>query len=414
MTVAAARVSTRGSRKIVTLEGVRGIAILAVMCTHFERFLPAVGILAALKPWLAYGWIGVDLFFVLSGFLITGILVETREAPNYFSSFYLRRTLRIFPIYYFTLVVVFAAAAHFPAGLDRVPSGNERWFYFAYLDNWIAVWKHAWPPNVVGHFWSLGVEEQFYVVWPFVVVGLTRRALFRVAVGVAVAALMIRIVWVSVAGPNDGITLATTSRLDSLLCGAIASFVFARGKTERREPYLRWLVIVPLALFAIGVIASHGSYAFVQSVGFSLLAVGFGALVLELALRDGSTDSLARFFSSPWLTRVGRYSYGMYVYHVPILGACELVILNRVPHDLVRQPLFAIAYVGFLGALTFFVAAVSFEIFERRILGFKRFFEPRVTAESTRTVALRPCAHDERHDRSARKEPERPAREIQR
>ncbi|GAC1518726.1 MAG: acyltransferase [Vulcanimicrobiaceae bacterium] len=386
MTVISARAPVDGSKKIVALEGVRGIAIVAVMCTHFERFLPAVGALSSLKAWLAYGWVGVDLFFVLSGFLITGILVETREAPNFFSSFYLRRTLRIFPIYYLTLIAVFTAAAHFPAGLDRVPASGERWLYFVYLANWIAVWKHAWPANVVGHFWSLGVEEQFYIVWPLVVIGLTRRALFRVAVGVAVAALIVRIVWVSVAGPSDGITLATTSRLDSLLCGAIASFLFARIKARRRQPSVRWFVVVPLALFTLGVVASRGAHAFVQSVGFSLLAVGFGALVLELALRDGSTDPLARFFALPGLTRVGRYSYGMYVYHVPILGACELVVLHRVPAELARQPFFALAYVAFLGVLTFAVAAVSFEVVERRILGLKRFFEPR-TGELARTVA---------------------------
>src|SRR5689334_7899911 len=117
-----------------------------------------------------FGWTGVDLFFVLSGFLITRILLHSREADNYFSSFYARRFLRICPIYYVSLFVLFVIV---PLILRtesaQMPSLQERLWYFAYFQNWINVFgRMAWPIFLT-HYWSLGVEEQFYLIWPLVI-----------------------------------------------------------------------------------------------------------------------------------------------------------------------------------------------------------------------------------------------------
>ena len=375
-------VPERGRRTLEALDGLRGLAVLAVMTVHFERFVPGVGALVPLKQLATYGWAGVDLFFVLSGFLITGILEQTKGAPNYFRSFYARRTLRIFPIYYATLIVVFVAAARFPAGLDRVPPPAERWLYFAYLTNWIAVWKHAWPPNVLGHFWSLAVEEQFYLVWPACVLLLSRRALAFVAGALCAVALVVRCVWFAHTGPDDGITLATVTRMDDLLAGALIALAFLRPQAARYARVLRVAWVAPLAVFAASMMLAPPAMA-LQTVGFSLLAAGFAALVLGVALGDaaadaGRPDSLQRILRFSALRRVGRYSYGMYVYHVPMLGICELLIFDRASPALRANVPFALAYVTFLTVATFAVAAVSYELVERRILALKRYFEPGV------------------------------------
>jgi peptidoglycan/LPS O-acetylase OafA/YrhL len=351
------------------------------MTFHFARFLPAVGSMIVVKGIASYGWIGVDLFFVLSGFLITGILIRTKAATNYFSAFYVRRVLRIFPIYYGTLVAVFLAARIFHLGTSRVPPVEQRWLYFVYLTNWIPVWTHSWPPNVVGHFWSLGVEEQFYLLWPYCVLVCTRGRLLQIAVALSMAALVVRAAWVVAFGPSPGIAYATVTRMDSLLIGAICAIVYLNRSSTHPPWSIRW-ALLPLGLFFAGAALLRGSLDFIETVGYSLLAVGFGIVVLGAAAGDGTKSRLQTILGSPWLTVVGRYSYGMYVYHVPVLGICELVLRSRIPQALSRQPLFAVGYVLFLGLATFAVSAVSFEFVERPILNLKHRFEPYSAARS--------------------------------
>src|SRR5262245_16358318 len=143
------------------LDGLRGIAILLVILYHNFGFI----------PFLNYGWLGVDLFFVLSGFLITEILLKTRTTTNYFKNFYTRRVLRIFPLYYLCLIlviVIFPLIKNFPYDLSFYRE-NQVWFWF-YLQNWMLIFKQ-WNDSAIllNHFWSLAVEEQFYIVWPLLV-----------------------------------------------------------------------------------------------------------------------------------------------------------------------------------------------------------------------------------------------------
>ena len=360
-------------RKLDALDGVRGVAVLAVMASHFERFLPPLPWLLPVKAAAAYGWAGVDLFFALSGFLITGILIATRGAPRYFQSFYARRTLRIFPIYYLTLVAVLAAAPLFPSVADHLPPPEQRPLYFLYLTNWIPAFTGIWPPNVLGHFWSLAVEEQFYLVWPLLVAVLSRGSLRAVALGLAVLAFCVRIIAVSLHGPSAAVDLSTITRLDGLALGAFGAMMYAARSDERGISLRRWIVI-PLTIFALGLLVlPDDAYRmrWYQTAGFSLLGLGFAALVTHLAFTDGSATVLQRAFRAPWLRRVGAYSYGMYVYHVPVLGVCEVLLFRRLPAALQANGVVALLYVGLLAAITFAVAAASYELLERRILRLK-------------------------------------------
>lgn len=154
------------SRNMPTLEGLRGLAILTVMVHNVGipgGVDPDGPVTKLLRLLVNSGWVGVQLFFVLSGFLITGILVDEKGRPHQFRNFYMRRTLRIFPLYYFTLALMLwlaPALGYAPAWLEQ-DRAHQIW-YWTYTENW------AWPliqiGNGLGHFWSLAVEEQFYLV----------------------------------------------------------------------------------------------------------------------------------------------------------------------------------------------------------------------------------------------------------
>lgn len=366
------------TRKLAALDGLRGTAVLVVMLSHLQRFLPATPLMEPAKVLLSYGWIGVDLFFVLSGFLITGILVQSKAATNYFQSFYVRRFLRIFPIYYLTLAIIFGVAIVVP-GIPNVPAPNERWLYFTYVLNWIPVWSHTWPPNVLGHFWSLAVEEQFYLVWPICVLVLSRRGLLTAGIVLSVSALAVRCVWVthSAYDPNEAVIMSTVTRMDSLLLGAIVA-LSARSIMNALRPHgVSLISVASLGAFVIGcAVVWRNPFPFITTVGYTLLAVGFAALVLVAALTDGEMTFFQRVFRNTILSRVGKYSYGMYVYHVPLLGLAELLVFRHFTETQRSNPLFCVPYVVFLVILTFAVAAASFEFFERPILQLKRRAEP--------------------------------------
>jgi peptidoglycan/LPS O-acetylase OafA/YrhL len=190
--------------RIPALDGLRGVAILSVMAFHFWMFGTTVGITFAERAYnsiASKGWVGVDLFFVLSGFLITGILYDSRQDPRYYRVFYARRTVRIFPLYYASLALFFflipwiLRSLH-PVELVNVHTGaTAKLFAWTYLLNWIEGLKgFSVAPLPLQHFWSLAIEEQFYLVWPFLVLTLARRRLMWLCMGLMVLAFALRVV----------------------------------------------------------------------------------------------------------------------------------------------------------------------------------------------------------------------------
>src|SRR5262245_13745 len=175
-----------GTDRVPALDGLRGLAILPVMLTHFVSdgdLSPVSKVDEIVSATLTLGWVGVELFFVLSGFLITGILLDSRGAPHYFRNFYIRRTLRIFPLYYGFLALWLGVLPLFykwPNDVLKVVSipVSPVWSW-AYLTNIVQALHDDWRagPPYTTHFWSLAIEEQFYLVWPTVVFLFSRRRL---------------------------------------------------------------------------------------------------------------------------------------------------------------------------------------------------------------------------------------------
>ncbi len=360
-------------RKLPALDGVRGLAVLAVMFTHVTvQVFPLPGFL---QDAFGFGWMGVDLFFVLSGFLITGILVDTRQCTNYFRSFYARRFLRIFPLYYGFLAVALLVFPHIvPA--DYMPGRTERWLCVSYLMNWTALFP--WHHNILNHFWSLGIEEQFYLAWPLVVLLVSPRRLLPLVLALEVVVLSGRCWWVYHHGPGVAVQFATITRMDGLLLGAACAVLVRRFRIPRQTAApLFWLAVLLVASYVAGFQLSGFAerQVFKQSVGYTILAIGFAALVLYAVLTDGQPGwQQARLCSKP-LRLLGKYSYGIYVLHVPIF-----YFLNQLSHhfpNAVQHSLwFGYFFIAFKFATAFGVASLSYNFYEKRFLAMKERFAP--------------------------------------
>jgi peptidoglycan/LPS O-acetylase OafA/YrhL len=385
------------------LNGLRAIAITLVFFAHACLFIPEINPVAKIvRAYMSIGWIGVDLFFVVSGFLITGILLDTKTAENYFSGFYARRVLRIFPLYYAVLTFVLLGAALLQnEGASAVlPLPADRWVYYCYLSNWVALWKGSWGPNYLGHFWSLAVEEQFYFVWPLLVWLLPTRWVPRLAAALAAVAVVTRLVWLAHTGPQVEIALATICRMDSLFIGAICASVFRNADLMQRLNKLLPLgASLGIGGFLLGFSAMvffpaqadkllYGSSGgasledstllFSEAGGLTLLACGFGALVLWAA--RGGNSVFHRVLCAAPLNRVGTYSYGIYVFHVPVLGATLLFVVPQFIHDEGPHPLYGLAFFAYVATVTYLLSAISYGWLERPILALKRHFEPKYPA----------------------------------
>ncbi len=377
------------------LDGLRGVAILLVMAFHYEaRNFPGHGFFLPFWLVIREGWMGVDLFFVLSGFLITGILCDTRSSRSYFRTFYARRTLRIFPLYYGFLAMAFwlLPLLPLPGGPQAVPNVRAQVFSWFYLSNFL-VGFDGWSasPDLVPHFWSLAVEEQFYLVWPALVYFATRRGLARICAVTVLLAIAVRFGLRHTGLPWYSRLVLTPARLDTFaLGGLVALIVRDRSWVERAS---RWAARAALATAAAVVAlllvrgAADAQDRIVGTVGLSLIALAC-ACVVGFAAVGNAANPVHRLLASSPLRLVGRYSYGMYVLHFPImrlLGTRGLGISEL--HSLLGSYVGAhVVHVGLNSGLTLGLAALSFRFFESRFLALKDRFpyeEPVATTDGT-------------------------------
>jgi peptidoglycan/LPS O-acetylase OafA/YrhL len=314
------------SHRLAALDGIRGFAIGLVLAHHFfELTAPEPGLMDRVAFGIAEsGWIGVDLFFVLSGFLITGILYDTRDSQRYFVNFYARRTLRIFPLYYATLFLFFIVLPLVPHPLAaeyvRDSSRDQIWFW-TYLTNFQVAsrgdWYHYLVPTV---FWSLAIEEQFYLIWPLVVLSFTRRTLMRLCLTLCGVALAVRVA-LAVTGVNP-ITLfvLTPARMDCLLLGGFLALVRRDDESFQRIARGAAWTAPALALLLLGFALPRTTLDWrdplTSTLGFSVVALLCGAL-LVLVVNAPAGATMRRMFENKALRTLGQYSYAMYIFHGP-------------------------------------------------------------------------------------------------
>jgi peptidoglycan/LPS O-acetylase OafA/YrhL len=370
--------------RLKPLDGLRGIAILLVMLVHFGHGTHPNALVHLLFKAAYAGWVGVDLFFVLSGFLITRILLATRTSPFFFRDFWMRRVLRIFPLTYGVLTVVLLLAP-LVTRARALPAGPSPTWLWLYASNIYPLVTGDWfnAPNVLGlnfgHFWSLGVEEQFYLLWPLMVWRIGPRNLPRLCGVLAFSCICLRLVFVAEGVSPNAIYTFTLCRMDALLAGAwIAGVAANGGRLARGVPLARLLAVVSLAVL-IGSMAVTGNTfwpgRFMQTAGYSLLAILFGAVVV-LAIAAPASSAGRRLLESRVLTFFGKYSYGLYVLHALLwplfdLGALSVESLSA---RLDSYLLGVLAHASVATAVSMGAAILSWHLYESRFLKLKRYF----------------------------------------
>src|SRR5580698_194439 len=345
-------------KHIQQFDFLRGLAVLMVMLFHASHDVRSF----PMARYVSFGWAGVDLFFVLSGFLITGILLETREQPGYFTNFYARRILRIWPLYFALLAVMFVA----------VPAVAPRWNAAA-MDSARPAWAFAlFVQNLaVGHLitgplaptWSLAIEEQFYLVWPLLVWLLPRKRIQWLAAGLVIGSPLLRL-GLMLGHAHISMYYNTLTRLDGL---AVGSFLVIWLRDADAKTVKRWaLAVLPFAL-------AGSIFLELPWIRYSAIALAAGAIVCL---------SFFGTLHSRFVLYTGRISYGLYLIHMAAFGLATKAELRR--HYPQAPVLNDLAYLAVGAVLTYALASLSWFLFESQILKAKKWF---ASSTAERTVA---------------------------
>ncbi len=361
----------RKGDRFPALDGLRGIAALMVMFTHLG------GVLVMDQSWLAqvlywpqkFGEFGVDLFFVLSGFLITGILVGKREAPSYFLPFYWHRALRIFPLYFLLLAIVMIAL---PA-LGLLTLNDPIWPYFLFVSN-LRIFFPVGATDYISVTWTLAMEEQFYFVWSAVVRFFQPRRLAIILIAAWGISILLRNLLVTFyPGDVSDVYVFTAAHLDGLCVGSLIRLAYDRPRLRaplRRFASAWWCFALAYLIGSWAGLHFEGQAilwrsGFTLRLGITLLSLLFGAMMARGLLEDGA---MRHFFDRPFLRRTGAYSYCIYLTHQMLAAAtAALWHFLRLPSgEYGSAVLVALEF-----AVIFAVAAQSRRHFEQPLLGLK-------------------------------------------
>lgn len=347
----------------------RGIAILFVVFYHNFGFV----------KYFFFGWLGVDLFFVLSGFLITDILLKTVNKPRYFKNFYAKRVLRIFPLYFLSLIiflVILPRIKGFP--LDLSFYIDHQWWFWTYLQNWFLIFYNVGnTTTAIQHYWSLAVEEQFYIVWPLVIFLIRKpKILLAIAGFLLVSVICIRLyMWTIQIKDLNYFGLYTYTRIDGICIGSMLAILqFMRSTFINR--YFTGLILLLAAMNFIFYFINkefHFTYPYFAIVGYTTFAMLF-AIVVHEAIQGGNKVINFLLNIRP-LKFFGKISYGLYIFHWPVY----LILYGWVDEKVrsviaISENNTAVLASILLTIIAILISVISFYTFERYFLKKKKAF----------------------------------------
>jgi len=354
---------------IPSFDGIRGIGVICVLAAHCFPFINIFQI----------GWVAMDFFFVLSGFLITGILVDSLEKRNYLKNYLGRRVLRVFPLYYLFLVLMFLVIPNiFPGILDQYAylESKQIWFWL-YAQNWLFSFEGFPHKLYMTHLWSMAVEEQFYLFWPILVWLLRGKKLLFFCLLAIPFSIFFRIY-----GYHWGMVFPfpyvnTLSRMDSLLIGALVFLMLRHYKSLLEYLALPVFIYTFLGL-GLCIFVLKATYFEKLVPAYTIVDLLAGSC-LVFCLSTGP-NWIQQFFSIKAFTYIGRYSYGTYIFHYPIY----LVLFEKFG----LQASFPIkVLIGLISIfISFGLALLSFRYFETPFLKLKKYFVNAPALPITQTV----------------------------
>ncbi|HEY1984423.1 MAG TPA: acyltransferase [Terracidiphilus sp.] len=355
-------------KHVPALDGIRGLAVLMVVMQHYGDLSRSDSqILRILNIIKETGWAGVDIFFALSGFLITGILWQKRNEHNRFKNFYIRRGLRLFPLYYavWAFLAIYIFATHRPWRADYSA-------FLLYVGNFAS--RSPIGDFGVGHFWSLAVEEQYYIIWPFVLWRLTnKRTAMYVLIFAAFFSIILKPALIVMHLGEWGYYLLP-SHMEGLAWG---SFLALAAVTPGLHPYLaRAGRLMPVVFFAILGLEFyfHGlpnTYPLADAFAIPLFSLG-AVLLIWNSLLPGSL--CGKLMNLRFLRFYGKYSYGLYVYHLLLARPLRRMIYVPLSTHIHSSLLAGTFYMAICLALLTLLAVVSFRYFESPFLKLKQKF----------------------------------------
>lgn len=383
--------------RIPALDTLRGLAVLLVMWGHTTVMKPACEVDRVYKLITQSGWMGVDLFFVLSGFLITGILLDTRGKRGWLWSFFARRALRILPLAFAVIAIVCILVPNLPRataqpwttlqGICDSPARHQGWLWSFLANIKIAIGGEGspWCFGPLDAMWSLAVEEQFYLLWPLAVLWLNRRGILWLSGGLFALSIALKAILLARGVTIDAIIVLTPTRLDGLAIGAMIACAQREGSLASILPWAkRAVVALPFALVSLGLLRGNFTLTdpWVLSAGVPLVAIFFGAIVVVGITRPavGEREPAANNAHRPnsitrFLAFTGKYSYALYLLHWPAHAIVMYAFfrIDDVPTVLGSRLPGALLYYAASWSAAYVLALFSWWALESRFLALKRF-----------------------------------------
>lgn len=340
------------------LDGIRAIAALMVMSCHFFQILNLKGgIYYYLNKIAIFGGTGVSLFFVLSGFLITRLLLITKSKNNYFINFYARRALRIFPLYYLFLFIYYFVYPF--VYKNSITPFSSQVYYWVYLQNFAITFN--WGTDGPAHFWSLAVEEHFYLIWPLVIFVSNSKNIIKIALLIIIFAFLLRIFFII---NNLDVFYFTFTRFDELALGSIFSILEFNGQLKKIKTklFLQLITLIIIPTLILWGFYTGQQNKIVQVIKFNLLSF-FYFFTIGYVINMSDDNVIKKLLKMKFFSYSGKISYGLYVYH-PLC----FIIYNKYFHTEILLD-FMLSFI-----LTYLVATFSYFTFENYFLKLKTRF----------------------------------------